>query len=187
MIHFFPTTSTWSANYANFLIRALKTDTTCSSKTPVQDDTGDTFLRSTDNHLQRLWTMHYHNPEYYTKTFFLIYHCIHNIIVTSRGWKYLGTSFTNQNSIAEEIKSRLRRGNACYNSVQNFCLPRLLTKNLKTKIYRIIILPVVLYGCETWSFTLREERKLKVFENMVLRIFGPSRDKVTWEWRRLHN
>jgi len=99
----------------------------------------------------------------------------------------LGTSFTNQNSIAEEIKSRLRRGNACYNSVQNFCLPRLLSKNLKTKIYRIIILPVVLYGCETWSFTLREERKLKVFENMVLRIFGPSRDKVTWEWRRLHN
>jgi len=52
----------------------------------------------------------------------------------------------------------------------------------------IIILPFVLYGCETWSLTLREERKLRVFENIVLRrIFGPRRDEVTGEWRRLHN
>jgi hypothetical protein len=59
-------------------------------------------------------------------------------------------------------------------------------KNLKIKIYRSIILPVVLYGCETWSLTLREERKLRVFENMVLRrMFGPRRDEVTGEWRRL--
>jgi len=50
-----------------------------------------------------------------------------------------------------------------------------------------IILPVVLYGCETWSLTLREERKLRLFENMVLRIFGPRRDEITGEWRRLHN
>ena len=65
---------------------------------------------------------------------------------------------------------------------------RLLSKNLKIKIYRTIILPVVLYGCETWSLTLREERKLRGFENMVLRrIFGPRRDKVMAEWRRLHN
>jgi len=64
----------------------------------------------------------------------------------------------------------------------------LLPKNLKIKIYRTIILPVVLYGCETWSLTLREERKLRVFENMVLRrIFGNRRDEVTVEWRRLHN
>ena len=64
---------------------------------------------------------------------------------------------------------------------------RLLSKNLKIKIYRTIILPVVLYGCETWTLTWREERKLKVFENMVLRrIFGPRRDEVTGEWRRLH-
>jgi len=64
----------------------------------------------------------------------------------------------------------------------------LLSKNLKIKIYRTTILPVVLYGCETWSLTLREERKLRVFENMVLRrIFGPRRDEVTGEWRRLHN
>ena len=59
---------------------------------------------------------------------------------------------------------------------------------IHTKIYRTIILPVVLYGCEAWSLTAREERKLRVFENMVLRrIFGPRRDEVTGEWRRLHN
>jgi len=62
-----------------------------------------------------------------------------------------------------------------------------LSKNLKIKIYRNIILPVVLYGCETWSLTLREERRLRVFENRVLRrIFGPKRDEVTGAWRRLH-
>ena len=61
-------------------------------------------------------------------------------------------------------------------------------KNLKIKIYRTIILPVVLYGCETWSLTLREERRLRVFEYRVLRrIFGPRRDEVTGEWRKLHN
>ena len=65
---------------------------------------------------------------------------------------------------------------------------RLLSKNLKIKIYRTIILPIVLYGCETWSLTLREERRLRVFENRVLRrVFGPKRDKVTGEWRKLHN
>jgi hypothetical protein len=91
-------------------------------------------------------------------------------------FKYLGTTLTNQNSIAEEIKSRLRSGNACYHSLQNLLSSRLLSKNLKIKIYRTIILPFVLYGCETWSLTLREERKLKVFENKVLRrIFGPRR------------
>ena len=64
----------------------------------------------------------------------------------------------------------------------------MLSKNLMTKIYRTIILPVVLCRCETWSLTLREERKLRVFENMVLRrIFGPRRNEVTGEWRRLHN
>jgi len=60
--------------------------------------------------------------------------------------------------------------------------------NLKIKIYRNIILPVVLYGCETWSLRLREERRLRVFENKVLRrIFGPKRDEVTGKWRKLHN
>ena len=64
----------------------------------------------------------------------------------------------------------------------------MLPKNLKIKIYRTIILPVVLYGCEIWSRTLREERRLSVFENRVLsRIFGPKRDKVKGEWKKLHN
>jgi len=103
-------------------------------------------------------------------------------------FKYLGTTLTIQNSIVEEIKSRLRSGNACYHSVQNLLSSSLLSKKLKIKIYRTIILPVVLYGCEAWSLTLREQRKLRVFENMVLRrIFGPWRDEVTGEWRRLHN
>ena len=66
----------------------------------------------------------------------------------------LRITLTNQNSIVEEIKSRLTSGNACYHSVQNLLSSRLLSKNLKIKIYRIIILPVVLYGCETWSLTI---------------------------------
>ena len=75
-----------------------------------------------------------------------------------------------------------------YVACLNLLSSRLLSKTLKINIYRTIILPVVLYGCETWSLTLREERKLRVFENMVLRrIFGPRRDDVTGEWRRLHN
>ena len=63
-----------------------------------------------------------------------------------------------------------------------------LPRNVKIKIYRTIILPVVLYGCKTWSFKLREEHKLRVFENRVLRrICGPRRDEIRGEWRRLHN
>ena len=75
-------------------------------------------------------------------------------------FKYLGKTLTDQNSIQEEIKSRLKLGNACYYSVQNLLSSRLLCKNLKIKIYRTIFLPVVLYGWETWSLTLREERRL---------------------------
>ena len=64
----------------------------------------------------------------------------------------------------------------------------LLSKNLKINIHRIIILPVVLYGCETWSLTFRKERRLRVFQNKVLRsIFGPKMDEVAGEWRKLHN
>jgi hypothetical protein len=72
--------------------------------------------------------------------------------------------------------------------VQNLLSSSLISKNVKIKVYRTIILPVVLYGCKTWSLTLREECWLRVFENRVLRrIFGPKRDEVTGEWRRLHN
>jgi hypothetical protein len=64
----------------------------------------------------------------------------------------------------------------------------LLSKNTKIRVYRTVVLPVVLYGCETWSLTLREEQRLRVFENRVLRrIFGPKRDEATGDWRRLHN
>jgi hypothetical protein len=95
-------------------------------------------------------------------------------------FKYLGTTLTNQSSIAEEITSRLRSGNACHHSVQNLLSSRFLSKSLKIKIYRTIILPVVLYGYKTWSLTSREERKLRVSEKMVLRsILGPRRDDVT--------
>jgi len=103
-------------------------------------------------------------------------------------FKYLGKTLTNQTAIQEEIKSRLRSGSACYYSVQNLLSSKLLSKNLKIKICRNIILPVVLYGCEIWSLTLREERRLRVFENKVLRrIFGRRRVDVTGDWGRLHN
>ena len=100
----------------------------------------------------------------------------------------MGTTLTNKNYIQEEVKSRLKSGNACYNSVQNLLSSRMLSKNCKIKIYRIITLPVVLYGCETSSLKKRKERRLRVFENRVLwRIFGHKRDELTGEWRELHN
>jgi hypothetical protein len=72
---------------------------------------------------------------------------------------------TNQNLILEEIRRRLNSGDACYHSVQNLLSSRLLSKNLKVRIYKTIILPVVLYGCETLSLTLREEHRPRVFDN----------------------
>jgi hypothetical protein len=99
-------------------------------------------------------------------------------------FKYLETTPMKQNSIHERIQNRLNLGNACYHSVQNFLSSRLLSENVKTKMYRTIILPVVLYRSETWLFTLRGERRLRVFENRVLRrIFEPKVDEVTKEWR----
>ena len=87
---------------------------------------------------------------------------------------------------SEEIKCRLKTGNSCYYSVQTLLSSRLLSKNLKIKIYKTIILPVVLYGCETWSLPLREECRLRVFENRILRrIFGPKRDE-NGKWRKFH-
>ena len=72
--------------------------------------------------------------------------------------------------------------------MQNLLSSSLLSKNIKIIIYRTIILTLVLYGCETWSLILREERRLRMFENRVLRrIFGPKRDEVTGEWRTQHN
>jgi len=103
-------------------------------------------------------------------------------------FKYLGTNLTNHSSVQEEIKSRLKSKNACYYSVQNLLSFSLLSKKLKIMIYRTIILPVVLYGCEAWSLTLREKSRMKVFENRVWRrIFGSKRDEVIGERRKLHN
>jgi hypothetical protein len=84
-------------------------------------------------------------------------------------FRYLGTTVTNQNLIQEEIKRRLNSGNVCYHSVQNILSSRLLSKNVKIKIYKIIILPGALDACETWSLTLREEHRLRACENRVLR------------------
>ena len=90
-------------------------------------------------------------------------------------------------NVVRVIKSRLKAGNSCYYSDLTLLSSRLLSKNLKIKIYKTIILPVVLYGCETWSLTLREESKLRVFQNRILRrIFGPKRDE-NGERRRLNN
>jgi hypothetical protein len=82
-----------------------------------------------------------------------------------------------------EIKRRLNSGNACYHSVQSLLSSRLLSKNIEIRIYRTIILPVVMYGRETWSLTLREVHRLRVLR----RIFSPKGDEVTGGWRKLHN
>jgi hypothetical protein len=101
-------------------------------------------------------------------------------------FEYLGTTLTDQNCMQEEIKSRLNSGNACYHSGQSLLYSRLLSRNLKVKVNKTIILPVVLCRREMLSLTLMEEHRLRVFENRVLRrIFGPKRDEVTGEWRKL--
>jgi hypothetical protein len=95
--------------------------------------------------------------------------------------KYLGTTVTKNNSIQEEIKRRL-------NSVQNLLSSRLPLKNIKIRIYKTIILPVVLYRCESSSVILREKHRLKVFEKRVLRrTFGLKGDEMTGGWRNRHN
>jgi hypothetical protein len=100
----------------------------------------------------------------------------------------LGTILTNKISIQKEIRSRMRSGNVCYHSVQNLLSSSLLLENIKIEVYRNITSPVVLYGCETGSLTLRVERRLRVLENRVLRrIFGPKRDEAPGEWRELYN
>jgi hypothetical protein len=94
-------------------------------------------------------------------------------------FNYLGIRLIKTNFIHEEINSRLNLSNAYYNSVQNLLPSHPLCKNVRIKIYKTIMLPVVSYGCEIWAATLREEHRLMVFENRVLRrIFGLKRDEV---------
>jgi hypothetical protein len=107
---------------------------------------------------------------------------------TVEEFRYFGTTLTNKNSIQEEIKSRLKSGKVCYHAVGNLPSSSLLSSNLKIEIYRTVMLPVVLYGCQTWSLKLREERRQRVFENrMMSGIFGPKWDEVKGEWRELYN
>ncbi|KAJ4443185.1 hypothetical protein ANN_04835 [Periplaneta americana] len=133
------------------------------------------------------------NPE---KTKYMIMSCDQNIVRNGtvkvgdlyfeevEKLKYLGAIVTNINDTRDEIKRRINMVNACYYSVETLLSSSLLSKNLKIRIYKTVILPVVLYGCETWTLTLREEQRLRVFENKVLRkIFGAKRDEVTGEWR----
>jgi hypothetical protein len=95
---------------------------------------------------------------------------------------------TNQNLFQKEIKRRFSLGNACNHPVQNLLSSHTLSRNIKIGIYKIVILPAVLYGCQTWSLTLKKEHRLRVFENRVLwRIFGPKRVEVMGDWRNLHN
>jgi hypothetical protein len=131
------------------------------------------------------------NPE---KTKYIIMSCYqkagqkHSINIANRSFedvakfKYRGTTLTDQNCLHEEVKSRLTLRNACYCSLHSPLPSCLLSRIIKVEIYRTIILPVVMYGCETWSLTLR------AFANRVLRrIFGPKRDEVVGEWRKLHS
>jgi len=100
---------------------------------------------------------------------------------------YFGTTLTDQYSIQEEIKNKLKLGNACSHSVQNLLSSSLLPKNIKINVYRYTILHVVFYRCETWLLTLKEHQ-LRLFENGALRrIFGPKKNKVRGEWRKPHN
>jgi hypothetical protein len=102
---------------------------------------------------------------------------------SSNAW--FGTTATGQHLIKEVIRRGLNWNNACCHSIENLLSSRLLSKDVKLRIYNTIILPVVLYGCETWSLTLRMEHRLRVFEKRVLwRIFGPKRDEVTGEWKK---
>jgi hypothetical protein len=95
-------------------------------------------------------------------------------------FKFLGTTLTNQNSIQEDNHSTLQSGNASCHLVKNLLSFNLLSKIIKSKVQRTVILSIILYGYENWSLTLKDGHMLRVFQNKVLRkIFGPKRDEVT--------
>jgi hypothetical protein len=95
---------------------------------------------------------------------------------------------TNTNFIQEENKRIFNSGSAYYHLDQNLLSSCLLSKNVTIRICKTVILPVVLYDCETWSLTLRKEYGLRVFENRMLKgMLVPKRDEVAGRWRKLHN
>ena len=122
----------------------------------------------------------------------------HNIMTNNKSFemvgrfKYLGKPLTHQISNREEIvniyiEEVASPRNTCCHSLQNLLSTNFLSKNMNIKLYRNIILPM-LYGCETWSLTMRSEHRLRMFKNRVLRkVLEPKRDEVRGEWRRLHN
>jgi hypothetical protein len=100
----------------------------------------------------------------------------------------MGITVKNQNLIQREIRWRLILSNTCYHSMENVLSSCLLSKNVKIRKYKIIILPVILNGCETSSVSLKEGHRLREYENGLLRrIFGPRRDEVAGGWRKLHD
>ena len=113
------------------------------------------------------------------------------IIIPLKGWK--GSNIweqivTNQNSIQEDLRTDWSQRMSVLSLGAEFWSPSLIAKNINFKIHWNIILPLVLYGCETWTLTLTEERRLRVSENRVLRrIFGLKREEVTRQCRKLHN
>jgi len=116
----------------------------------------------------------------------------HNIMVGNKSFerveqsRYLGTTITNKFAFRKKLRVDWMQGMLAIIGRRIFCL-LVCYPSIKIKIFRAVILPVVLYGCESWALTLREARRLRMFENKVVRkIFGPKKDEVTAEWRRLH-
>jgi hypothetical protein len=110
---------------------------------------------------------------------------MHSIKVANRSFedvgkfRYLGTTLADENCMHEEIKISLNSGDACHHPIQSLLSSRLLSRNMKVKTYKTIILPVVLYLHKNWSLRLSDKHRLRVSENRVLRrIFGPKRDEV---------
>jgi hypothetical protein len=129
----------------------------------------------------RYMLMSHHQTARQNRDIKIVNRCFENVTQ----FRYLRTTVTNQNLIHEEIKSRLNSGNSCYHSIQNLLSSHLLSKNIKIRIYRTVVLPVVLYGCETWCLALRVEHRLVMFEKRVLRrTFILTRDEVTGGWRK---
>jgi len=174
-------TKLYSISLLSFLTK--KKDTSESTKLCERQDVAYVYI-----YVYSLSTLEPSNTEYYSITGHPNFILHNSSFERVEQFKYFGKTLMNQNSILEEIKRRLRSVNSCYHLVQNLLSSTLPSKNIKVKIQRPIIVPVVLYGCETWLLKLQEECRLKVSENKVLkRISGHKTDKVTEKQRKLDN